>query len=275
MKIIFSRKGFDSACGGQPSPILPDGTLLSLPIPRENDITTFRDLFYGNQSYFDIIQALKPSTKIAKHQTCHLDPDIRKNIRTPHPEDRISLFGQCDAALTLLKKFGVKKDDVFLFFGWFKQTESDDNGKLHYKSNSPDVHLLYGYLQIDEIIECSNVGLPYTKHHPHFSNAFSSLQNNCVYTAKKALSLNERIKGSGCFRYNPELVLTAEGMSRSRWKPYSFFKDLPMTYHTPNSYKETYFQSAAQGQEFIVDSHEELRDWVKHLIEKNRDKEAG
>ena len=31
MKIILSRKGFDSANGGGPSPIFPDGRLLSLP----------------------------------------------------------------------------------------------------------------------------------------------------------------------------------------------------------------------------------------------------
>lgn len=33
MKIILSRKGFDSSYGGYPSPILPDGSLLSIPIP--------------------------------------------------------------------------------------------------------------------------------------------------------------------------------------------------------------------------------------------------
>ena len=34
--MILSRKGFDSKNGGIASPILPDGTLLSLPIPQEN-----------------------------------------------------------------------------------------------------------------------------------------------------------------------------------------------------------------------------------------------
>ena len=33
MRIILSRKGLDSATGGIPSPILPDGQLLPLPIP--------------------------------------------------------------------------------------------------------------------------------------------------------------------------------------------------------------------------------------------------
>ena len=36
MKVILSRKGFDSSNGGCPSPILPDGTLLSLPIPTDD-----------------------------------------------------------------------------------------------------------------------------------------------------------------------------------------------------------------------------------------------
>ena len=34
MKIILSRKAFDSRHGGHASPILPDWTMLSLPIPR-------------------------------------------------------------------------------------------------------------------------------------------------------------------------------------------------------------------------------------------------
>lgn len=35
MKVVLSRKGMDSRAGGIPSPILPDGMLLSLPIPNE------------------------------------------------------------------------------------------------------------------------------------------------------------------------------------------------------------------------------------------------
>jgi hypothetical protein len=37
MKVILSRKGFDSGYGGIPSPVLPDGTMLSLPIPSKGD----------------------------------------------------------------------------------------------------------------------------------------------------------------------------------------------------------------------------------------------
>ena len=38
MKVILSRKGFDSSNGGCPSPIMPDGTLLSMPIPSNDEI---------------------------------------------------------------------------------------------------------------------------------------------------------------------------------------------------------------------------------------------
>ncbi|MBO4456467.1 MAG: hypothetical protein J5802_01965 [Butyrivibrio sp.] len=43
MKIILSRKGFDSTNGGCASPIMPDGTLLSMPIPSDesNDVWLF------------------------------------------------------------------------------------------------------------------------------------------------------------------------------------------------------------------------------------------
>jgi hypothetical protein len=38
MKIILSRKGFDSTSGGVPSPIFEDGTMISLPIPYKTGV---------------------------------------------------------------------------------------------------------------------------------------------------------------------------------------------------------------------------------------------
>jgi len=37
MKIILSRKGFDSTYGGFPSPIFEDGRMISLPIPISHE----------------------------------------------------------------------------------------------------------------------------------------------------------------------------------------------------------------------------------------------
>ena len=63
MKIILSRKGFDSSAGKQASPIMPDGTLLSLPIPDEEDTNMFSSLQWKDKSYYDIISSFRPRFK--------------------------------------------------------------------------------------------------------------------------------------------------------------------------------------------------------------------
>lgn len=59
MKVILSRKGFDSSNGGCPSPIMPDGTLLSMPIPSD-DKDSYDDLSYCGTPYSRILQQLAP-----------------------------------------------------------------------------------------------------------------------------------------------------------------------------------------------------------------------
>jgi hypothetical protein len=80
MKIILSRKGFDSAAGGYANPILPDGTLLSLPIPDESSAVCFSDLSYKGKSYYEIMGELhgtkmkedgKPAI-LSETSGCHL-----------------------------------------------------------------------------------------------------------------------------------------------------------------------------------------------------------
>ena len=68
MKIILSRKGFDSANGGIVSPIMEDGTLISFPIPSD-DNDTYDVLTYGGQTYTKILEGLieaasPPSAKL-------------------------------------------------------------------------------------------------------------------------------------------------------------------------------------------------------------------
>lgn len=119
-KIILSRKGFDSANGGMPSPILPDGTLLSLPIPNENEKYSYDDLVYKDQTYTELIHQLKPSFS---RSSCHLDPDLYPNILKTRDPKWQACFGQSHAALTHLEGNQIDKGDIFLFFGWFRKTE--------------------------------------------------------------------------------------------------------------------------------------------------------
>lgn len=54
MKIILSRKGFDSANGGIVSPIFEDGAMISFPIPS-NDVDTYDSLYYNGVRYSQIL----------------------------------------------------------------------------------------------------------------------------------------------------------------------------------------------------------------------------
>ena len=131
MKIILSRKGFDAENGGTASPVMPDGTMFSMPIPS-GDYDAFDYLGYKGKSYFEIWKELKHTDRIYQY-TCHLDPDIRKDNRCipdvsrpggyvkELPKDWKPIFGQFGAAETHLENQGVTIGDVFLFFGWFRK----------------------------------------------------------------------------------------------------------------------------------------------------------
>ena len=67
MKVILSRKGFDSSNGGCPSPILPDGTLLSLPIPSQ-DRDAYEALSFRGLNYGTLLEQLRPGQAFSR---CH------------------------------------------------------------------------------------------------------------------------------------------------------------------------------------------------------------
>ena len=111
MKIILSRKGFDSANGGIPSPIMPDGTLLSMPIPSD-DNASYDELVYNGITYSQILHQIAPHQKF---EQCHVDPDIRSNCRIEYPQNWVPAFGQIGAAQGVLNNANVEVGDIFLF----------------------------------------------------------------------------------------------------------------------------------------------------------------
>ncbi len=88
MKIILSRKGFDSASGGCPSFIIGN-KLVSLPIPDKYSKLKYSDVKICGYNLDEIFKKskIKPKLNGKKMTTCHLDPDIENG-----------LFGQCSTA---------------------------------------------------------------------------------------------------------------------------------------------------------------------------------
>jgi transposase len=265
MRIILSRKGFDSEYGKQPNPILPNGTLLSLPIPDENGNNAFSSLLCNElkMNYYEIIYSLKPRTKIKGNDTCHLDPDLRKDVR-----DRLAgwkpAFGQADTALHHLQNKKVGVGDLFLFFGWFKETEMNQ-GKLVYKRVAKDLHVIYGYMQVGDTKRRSNAP-DWLKDHPHVGDKKErDDEKNLIYLPTEKLSFMPDVNGCGLLKYRKDRILTKEGMSKSKWNLPDFFKEVEISYH-PNPWKDNYFQSAAKGQEFVMEATPEILEWVKHII---------
>jgi len=274
MKIILSRKGFDSGYGGIASPVLPDGTLLSLPIPTTEKGVTYDELLCSvGQSYQDVIKQLtKSSIKVEgegifpiAELSCHLDPDVRYETY-PRKSGWKGIFGQAGSALSHLENNGVNVGDVFLFFGWFRKTIIE-NDQLKYDPTCKGFHAIYGYLQIDKIEKIKETIFDeWAEYHPHVRRGEEAKPLDAVYISSETLSCLPEYKGYGTFNYSEKIVLTKEGQTRSRWLLPEHFRNYKISYHSENSWKNDYFQSAAKGQEFVIDGDENLQDWLKSLF---------
>ena len=269
MKIILSRKGFDSANGGQASPILPDGTMLSLPIPSHDSIL-FSEIQWEGTSFYDIIKQLNGNTFINSDSRCHLDPDLRKEVKPRRPE-WMPAFGQKGSPLTELYNNNIAVGDIFLFYGWFRHTVYQ-NGHLSYLRGTKDIHAIYGYLQIGKIIREEKKIPEWLREHPHANHCKYEKdwknRQNAIFLPSPQLSINLELPGAGIFTFDRNRILTKEGCSRSRWAFPETMKGTPIS-HCPNGWKEDYFQSAAIGQEFVMDATPPVLEWLKTIFTTN------
>jgi hypothetical protein len=176
---------------------------------------------------------------------------------------------------------GVGVGDLFLFFGWFRRTEKTAEG-YRFVRGAPDLHVIFGWLQIDEIIrvEQHESEIPaWADYHPHFRGV--SWANNTVYVSRDDLRLpgmSQGYSGGGAFDgYRECLCLTAPGHTRTWWRlpRWCFPKGgrTPLTYH-PDTTRwtmtadHTILKSASRGQEFVLDTeyYPEAIEWAYSLI---------
>jgi hypothetical protein len=170
MKIIFSRKGFDAENGGVASPILHDDRFCSLPIPSSVCKPTFHDIRFGRVNLGRIVEDLtsRKVGRIRKDKPTHLDPDLRRDA-VRRPPGWLPAFGPGGTAQTLLERHGVGVGDLFLFFGWFRKVDIKA-GHYQYVRGAPNIHLLFGWLQVGEIYHSflPEARVPrWARHHPH------------------------------------------------------------------------------------------------------------
>jgi hypothetical protein len=247
MKLILSRKGFDSTYGGYPSPILPNGALLSLPIPNRRFVKMEKQPLYFNgdfyspikykdlkiprliqksfashnisiKTYQDLIDQLLQGKDIKDNGKkypklepwyCHLDPDLIREVLLRKQNWR-PLFGQVKGAQKELKNQKVGINDLFLFFGWFRRT-TIENGQLKYDHlDKQGSHIIFGYLQIEEILTSEDESKikSWMKPHPHLGKNLWNAINNTLYVAKPTLSWDSKYSGAGSFKFHENLVLT-------------------------------------------------------------------
>ena len=265
MKVILSRKGFDSSNGGCPSPILPDGTLLSLPIPTD-DRDTYEDLSWKGVNYADLLRQLRPG-KAFSH--CHVDPDLRPGLRSAAVEGWKPAFGQAGSAQGVMANAGVEKGDLILFFGWFRYVEQGPKGyrfarKCEDFLHCADLHVIYGYLQIGEILTDPEVIAKYTWH-PHASERFRN-RSNALYLPAEHVSWNRKLPGYGTFPFREDRVLTMKNENRGTWMPKPFLMPEHVYGRRKNSAKENGLYYSGIWQELILEESEGLLEWAESVI---------
>lgn len=283
MKIIFSRKGFDSGVGKVASPIFPSGELCSLPIPEStynSGAKRYKEIKIGNRSLGTLVNDLTQG-KIKAEDQAHLDPDLNFNS-VPRQTNWKPIFGQVGAAERHLQNNGVQAGDVFVFYGWFKQVEQCA-GTYRYVKNAPNLHVIFGWLQIEQRISIDNLSeIPtWALDHPHCkSPKYSNLDS--LYVSKDYMNIPNVVinkPGAGVFqRFDPALCLTAPSAGlRSTWRlpkwmhpgeeryPLSYHKDLKRWKLEEEC---VLLSSVGRGQEFVLDCQEypEAVNWLCSIL---------
>lgn len=237
MRIIFSRKGFDSGSGGKPSPIV-NNRPISLPIPtKRRSATTYDDLGLGN-----LVEAVT-SGKIVRDNLCHNDPYFA---------DGKWAFGQTGSAQSHLKNQGVDVGDFFLFFGLFKEEGGDPH------------HRIYGYMRIETVLHlgasadaelCPDFALD----HPHFIGEWN--ENNTIYLGRGGL----------CHHASTSLRLTRQHGPISQWVIPDWVRDYGLSYHSNEArwLNDGHLNSVARGQEFVCDvvDSQKAKLWLDSVID--------
>ena len=270
MKVILSRKGFDSSNGGILSPIMEDGTPISFPIPS-NDKDSFDDLVYCGQSYAKILQDLNYKEN-PLYPNCHVDPDLTMDRRKFAIDNWRPIFGQVSSsAIYLMNTVKVEVGDLFLFFGNYHKVICN-NGKYQYIRKTGDFYsdndlqLIWGYMQVGNIIRDAEEQQKY-QWHPHAFWDFTKEKSNVMFVASEKLSFNTNMPGAGVLKFREDRVLTAKNCNKATWVKRSVYDVDSIIGNRKNASKTVngiYY--AGIWQELGLKNSSECEDWAKSIV---------
>ena len=286
MKIIFSRKGFDSSAGGFPSLIFPNDTLYSVPIPGKLNLKKYCELEFKYKNYRiqDVLNDLTKKRIYINGKSkqcdynncefsCHHDPYFIKTNQS-----NLIALGQVGIALKHLENQNVKKGDIFLFYGLFRKVIYKNNQWL-YNENFKPIHLIFSYMKINEIYTINDYidakllieKYPFLTKHPHLDKPFIE-----KYKGKNKIFLGNECK---IFDFHTKRILSDIDNydGASKWK-------LPISFNFVNSIsyikkieiqnKHAYLRHKGYGQEFVLNleaiqssQRKEFENYLRNIIE--------
>jgi hypothetical protein len=241
LKIVLSRKGFDSKSGGQPSPII-DGVPISLPIPSGNypSVST-----YGKLGLGEIVS--KANSRWAAETPCHEDPMFWESK---------CAFGQTGKAQSHLAKQKVAEGDVFLFFGLFA-----------YEGRRDTHHRIFGYLKVEKVQPVGSQPRGHEagctpRQHPH---TIEKWEGNGKWHSNNTIYIGH---GGRAKKAHESLRLTKPDAPASHWLIPPWFREARLTYHQRRWREDGELRAVGRGQEFIADvgnKSEPIR-WLHEVI---------
>jgi hypothetical protein len=269
MKIIFSRKGFDSQYGGIPSVIWP-GTreMLSFPIQVKSPEQGYlaEELSFKGYKLGDILSDLKYNHN--KHGVkFHFDPMIQF-LRPEKPS--VGAFGQAGAALGHLKKNRICQGDVFLFFGTFCEYYFEDKTLKRYEMMHP-FHAIWGFLEVDSYNDIdpsqSDAEDDLLKAHPYLIN-HPHIQNRQFYKSKNTIYIG---KNFGTFYYSEILRLSKNNFKKSIWELPEVFREADISYVktlcVQKDSPRVDISTPGKGQEFVLkDPSDGILEWLNLIL---------
>lgn len=299
MKIVLSRKGFDSSFGGVASPVFTeDERFLSLPIPLNRPEETrklgykisYHDLNLYGHNYGQLVEDLsrnKGTRRLRADALVRLGLDLLKDVYPDRDQDWRPLFGQLGSAQGHLSKQGIGRGDIFLFFGLYNWVRKE-KGLYSYEKNEQAFHMLWGWFQIDDVIDLDkpdNKIQAWMKYHPYFY--MPDVKRKALYLGSQDLTIGQKVMikggGVGIFdKYRQELQLSRKGSARcTDWLVPAFLYNedktkLPTYHQDPARWRkegDRYNLTAVSiGQEFVFDSEDHLgaTDWIVGLINNGR-----